>query len=282
MFAGLSGRYVYISQNNGSTWTNSSNGLPLSSNGNVNLIVNSSSVYALTDGGGIFRTQNNGTNWQNISSNLSNQNVRSLCFLGSDMIIGTIGGGIYISSNSGLSWQQKNSGLENLNVNAVTVVNSRIVAGTDHGVFISSNNGASWFGRNEGWSNPKILCFSMGSCLNVGTDSLMVWMRTVEQIVSVQNVSTIIPEEFSLEQNYPNPFNPTTRIKFDIAASSEGRTFLSVYNILGNEVAVLVNNNLKPGSYEVTFDGTNLSSGIYYCRLSSGNITQTKKMILMK
>ena len=285
MFAGLSGRYVYISQNNGSTWTNSSNGLPLSSNGNVNLIVNSSSVYALTDGGGIYRTQNNGSNWQNISSNLTNQNVRSLCFLGSNMIIGTIGGGIFFSSNSGLSWQQKNSGLENLNVNAVTVVNSRIVAGTDHGVYISSNNGESWFGRNEGWSNPKVLCFSMGSCLNVGTDSLMVWMRTVEQIVSVQNISSSVPDEFSLKQNYPNPFNPTTTIKFEIPVDVKSKTSdlkLIIYNILGREVATLVNEQLAPGTYTVDWNASSFSSGVYFYKLTTDGFNETKKMVLMK
>ncbi len=284
IFAGLTGRYVYISQNNGSNWTSVSNGLPVSTNGIVNLIANGSSVYALTDGGGIYKTQNNGSNWQNISSNLTNQNIRSLSFMGSNLIIGTIGGGIFISSNAGVSWQQKNSGLGNLNVNAVTVVNTRIVAGTNHGVYISSNNGVSWFERNEGWSNPKVLCFSMGTNLNVGTDSLMVWMRTVEQIVSVHNVSTIVPEEFSLEQNYPNPFNPSTKIRFDIAGGNNlaGMTTLKIFDIVGKEVATLVNEQLQPGTFEVTFDGTNLPSGIYYCRLSSGDITSTKKMILLK
>jgi len=263
--------------------------LPISTGGKILLTVNGSSVYAVTDGAGIYISQNNGSSWQNISSNLTNLNVRSLTFMGSNLIIGTIGGGIFISTNAGSLWSQKNSALGNLNVNALTVVGPRIVAGTDQGVYISSNNGASWFGRNEGWSNPKVLCFSMGTNLNVGTDSLMVWMRTVAEIVSVNNISNVIPEKFSLQQNYPNPFNPSTKIKFDIIPLLRGVgdargvfTSLKVYDLLGKEVATLVNEQLKPGTYEVTFDGANLSSGIYYYKLSSGDFIQTKKMVLMK
>jgi hypothetical protein len=100
--------------------------------------------------------------------------------------------------------------------------------------------------------------------------------------IGIKNISSEIPSSYSLSQNYPNPFNPVTKIKFDISANSVGQTFLSVYDLLGREVATLVNEQLQPGTYEVTFDGSNLPSGVYFYRLSSGNYIETKKMLMIK
>ncbi len=95
--------------------------------------------------------------------------------------------------------------------------------------------------------------------------------------------------DFSLEQNYPNPFNPTTKIKFtvgDAYYASPARVLLRVYDILGNEIATLVNEEKFPGTYEVEFISSsgirNLASGIYYYRLQAGSFNETKKMILIK
>ena len=86
--------------------------------------------------------------------------------------------------------------------------------------------------------------------------------------------------QFSLEQNYPNPFNPTTKIKFSIVESSPVK--LAVYNLLGEMVSLLVNNQMNPGNYEIDFDATGLPSGMYMYRLESGTNTISKKMMLMK
>ena len=95
-----------------------------------------------------------------------------------------------------------------------------------------------------------------------------------------------IPITFALEQNYPNPFNPTTIIRFSIpnVASdfSLSHTTLKVYNILGREIAVLVNKKQKPGYYEVKWDAGNHPSGIYFFKLTSGSFVQTKKAVLLK
>ena len=98
--------------------------------------------------------------------------------------------------------------------------------------------------------------------------------------VGITPVSTDIPKSFSLSQNYPNPFNPTSKIRFAVQTTS--LTALMVYDILGREVATLVNQQLQPGTYEVSFDGTNLPSGIYFYRLVAGNFVETKKMSLVK
>jgi len=110
---------------------------------------------------------------------------------------------------------------------------------------------------------------------------------TDEIVVSVQNEETI-PNAFSLEQNYPNPFNPSTKIRFTIpsviasAAKQSQFVSLKVYDVLGNEVTTLVNEDKPAGNYEVNFDARGLTSGIYFYKLSAGSFSQTKKMLLIK
>jgi hypothetical protein len=89
-----------------------------------------------------------------------------------------------------------------------------------------------------------------------------------------------IPFRTVLEQNFPNPFNPKTVVSYQLSAVSEVR--LSVYDLLGREVTVLVNERRGPGRYEAAFDGTNLSSGVYLCRMTAGKYVQTRKILLMK
>ena len=101
-------------------------------------------------------------------------------------------------------------------------------------------------------------------------------------LVEIANNTNAVPEKFNLHQNYPNPFNPVTKIKFDISKATVGQTFLSVYDIQGRKIATLLNEQLQPGTYEVTFDGSQLTSGIYFYQLKTENFLQTKKLILLK
>ena len=92
--------------------------------------------------------------------------------------------------------------------------------------------------------------------------------------------SQIIPDKFALEQNYPNPFNPSTVISWQLAVSRYVE--LSVYNVLGKKVATLVSEKMDPGTHNYTFEAKNLASGVYYYRLSAGDFTAVKNMILIK
>ncbi len=105
--------------------------------------------------------------------------------------------------------------------------------------------------------------------------------------VGIKNISTGIPTAFSLEQNYPNPFNPKTVIRFDVMRSPTGaivddKVVLKVYDVMGREVETLVNEKLAPGTYETTFDGSKLNSGVYFYRLQTERFTETKRMTLIK
>ncbi|MHB1049731.1 MAG: SdrD B-like domain-containing protein, partial [Bacteroidota bacterium] len=94
------------------------------------------------------------------------------------------------------------------------------------------------------------------------------------------NTVTTMPDRFQLEQNFPNPFNPTTTIRYGIARSGSVR--IGVYDVLGREIALLVNEEKDPGNYEILFDAENLTSGMYFVIIRSGEFIQSRKMILMK
>jgi photosystem II stability/assembly factor-like uncharacterized protein len=113
--------------------------------------------------------------------------------------------------------------------------------------------------------------------------------------VNVQNISSEIPSSFSLSQNYPNPFNPNTKIKFELPSVAEplwrkvygvsrgvGLVKLNVFDITGREVQTLVNEKLQPGTYETNFDGSNLTSGVYFYKLMTDGFTETRRMVLLK
>ena len=88
------------------------------------------------------------------------------------------------------------------------------------------------------------------------------------------------PEEFYLSQNYPNPFNPSTRIQYSV--NSTQKIVLKVFDLLGGEVATLVNEQKPAGKYEVEFIGSNLPSGVYFYKLQAGSFVETEKMVLIK
>jgi len=99
-------------------------------------------------------------------------------------------------------------------------------------------------------------------------------------IVGIRQESSIVPDNYSLSQNYPNPFNPVTIIKFELPKQSYVK--LTVFDILGREITTLVNSMKSAGTYIVDFDGSSLSSGIYYYRLETKDFTDVKKMMLLK
>ena len=99
--------------------------------------------------------------------------------------------------------------------------------------------------------------------------------------VGVEDEETLeIPSAFSLSQNYPNPFNPSTKIRYSIPQSSN--VVIKVFDVLGNEIATLVNEEKPVGIYEITWYAESLPSGIYFYRIQTGSFVETKKMVLMK
>jgi hypothetical protein len=111
------------------------------------------------------------------------------------------------------------------------------------------------------------------------SDDKISWYENLG-VVGIEGEQADIPQSFNLNQNYPNPFNPGTKIRFTI--SEFGFTILKVYDVLGNEVATLVNEEKHAGTYEVEWNASNVPSGIYFYQLQTDGYVQTKKMLLLK
>jgi len=137
------------------------------------------------------------------------------------------------------------------------------------------------------WPIPENLGYTNTTLQSGGTDGFALgdlnWFPTQKQqwlVTGVKSKENSVPSNFSLSQNYPNPFNPNTTINYQITKT--GLTTLKVYNLVGQEVATLVNGVVEAGSYKVSFDAAQLSTGVYFYTLHSGNFVETKKMILVK
>jgi enediyne biosynthesis protein E4 len=119
--------------------------------------------------------------------------------------------------------------------------------------------------------------------INISTNQIV--RLTEGQSIGIQQIGNEMPEGFNLEQNYPNPFNPITKIGFDIPANANAQTSnvkLSIYDITGKEINIIVNQELRPGRYEVDWNAVSRPSGVYFYTLNYGELTKTKKMMLVK
>ena len=155
-FAGTGGSGVFLSINNGTSWTAVNSGL---TNPDISsLAVSGSNVFAGTGSSGVFLSTNNGTGWKAVNSGLTNLDVTALAVSGSNIFAGTYGGGVFLSINSGARWTAVNSGLTNLDVTALAVTGGNTLAGTNGGgVFLSINNGTSWTAVNSGFTSNYAL-----------------------------------------------------------------------------------------------------------------------------
>ena len=102
----------------------------------------------------------------------------------------------------------------------------------------------------------------------------------MDYLTGIEPSANEIPTSFALYQNFPHPFNPVTLIKYDIPRT--GLVTITLYDVLGKEISKLVNESVKPGRYEITWDGKNFASGSYFYKIVSGDFTDIKKMILVK
>jgi hypothetical protein len=127
--------------------------------------------------------------------------------------------------------------------------------------------------------NVNMLTNTSADVTNAG-DPATATIYAGELPLSVGQASRDVPDGFALKQNYPNPFNPSTKIRFSVPG--KGYVSLKVFDLLGKEVATLVNEQLVPGDYERAFNAEGLTSGVYFYRLQAGGFVQTKKLLLLR
>ena len=282
LFAATNGG-TFLSSNNGTTWTPvDSGGFPPTSADA--LATSGTNIFAGTYDG-IFLSTNNGASWTAVSNGLPqyNHHVTAFAVSGSNLFAAISGSGVFITTNNGTSWTAVNTGLPiSFLVFALAVSGSNLFAGTySDGVFLSTNNGTSWTGVNTGLpQSASINAFAFSRTNVFAATGYGVWRRTLSELVSVQHMLSVLPKQFDLTQNYPNPFNPNTTIQFQLPHSSW--VSLKMYNTLGQEVALLVDEHKDAGYYQVQWNASKVPSGIYFYRLQAGNFVEVKKMLLVK
>jgi len=278
IFAGTQNNGVYLSTNNGSSWTQTS--LNNQTIFTLTLAYNGSVIYAGAYSG-LYISTNNGTIWYNMAA-ISNQDAYSIAIDGNKMFVGAYYG-VYKSTDGGANWY-----LTSLDKNVLALainINNILAATRNDGFYISINNGTSWTQRNEGLGDltGNAMCV-FNNYIFLGTDA-SVYRRPQSEVIGIKPISTEIPSSYSLSQNYPNPFNPTTKIRFDIPSivkSEKSNVKIIIYDALGREIAVLVNEQLQPGSYEVEWNALNYTSGVYFYTIRTEVYTETKRMVLIK
>jgi len=235
----------------------------------------------------IARTTNGGMNW-NYSSfyiNSNEGNLRDIHFLS-----GTEGfavsnvwngqGGISYTTNAGSNWTSQlfTSALNSLDF---PTGNIGYAVGYSGSILKTTDRGASWVSQTSGISDILRSIDFVDSLTGYATGDNGRILKTTNGGVTALNGNTgTIPDGFALHQNYPNPFNPGSKIKYQLSRTSPVR--ISVFDVLGCEIAILIHKIQKPGVYEIDFDGSKYPSGIYFYILEAGDYRETRKMMLVK
>ena len=290
---------AYKSTNAGTTWFSPNGGTQFDGNPSLGLSVsplNDDLVYVTTSpvssNAKVFRSTNGGNTWVNVTGTLPNRYLVDIAADPMDegsVLVTASGFGtphIYKSTDYGDTWIDIDNQLPDVPTSAVTIdpLNNKIIyLGNDIGVYVTTNGGTNWSEFKDGMPDAAIVMDLSVSKLNrklrAATHGNGVYQIDMLPVtVGVDPISSEL--SYKLNQNYPNPFNPVTNISYSIPKASDVE--LVVYDILGKEVTRLVSEYKSPGNYEVTWNGANFSSGVYFYRIKAGDFTQVRKMTLIR
>lgn len=232
-------------------------------------------IYAIKENGTLLLSRDAGRTWDTLYAGSQYYAIKDLVILPVDQLyIGSVDGLLY-SSDLGKHWQTI---IANQYVRYVSKLwcdnTGQFFAATGEGIFISSDAGHTWRQENSGMGRQSILAIvkSSDGYVYVGTQDFGIFQSRDRAFSPLQN--------FSLSQNYPNPFNARTRIDFTLNKSSLVR--LTIFDILGREIASLVNLTLPSGKYSVAWNNSEASSGMYFYRFQTDEAIVTRKMLLFR
>ena len=285
----------YKSADTGSTFVEISGNYPFRSPCDLLVMYDSSNVLFLADGvtgsgvAKIFKSVNGGYNWTDVHTNASSSEIPSMTNISFDKSIiyatNWPSGAIYRTTNYGDNWTllRTNSGsgwASDMCHEDPTLVHTGSYGSSS---WLSTDGGANFTTYTaSGGAGAGMIVPERGYQLNMMTGALLKLNIVYSVVTSVEEntITTLAPDKFRLYQNYPNPFNPVTRIKFDLPKSSSVK--IALYDNIGREVRTVLNEYRNAGTYEISIDGSSLSTGVYYYKLTAGSISETRKMILTK
>ena len=241
--------------------------------------ISSSVGFLQTVDGNLYKSADGGNTWNQISS-IPDYNI---LYIKDELNGWAIGNGVSKTVNGGTTWTKLISG----NFWDAVFFNSNYgwILGTDslgqNAIFYTVDGGIDWVRKSFGVQSKNLFIDFINEQKGWILFEDGTLMKTVNSgLTFVKEEELSFAENYLLNQNYPNPFNPSTKISWQSPVS--GWQTLKVYDVLGNEVATLVNEYRNAGSYEVNFNASKLSSGVYFYQLKTGDFIQIKKMILLK
>jgi|FLOH01.1.fsa_nt_gi hypothetical protein len=287
IYAGTYGNGVFKSQGSDESWIQKNNGL---SNTFVAALAYSSdlnTLFAGTHSNGVFYSTDGGGSWQ--ATALDNSDVHGLTVNTTGDVIAATQSGLFKINNNSNSWDNYETLISDTTFQTIGINKSGVLfAGTAlYGALLSYDNGNEWVEQNSGFvinglpvRSMTTFTFDQKGYAFAGTIGGGIFKST-DSITDIKENGQFHPELMYLEQNYPNPFSHTTSISYKVPQYS--KVILKVYDIVGKEVATLVNKDQAAGSYKVEFIADKLPGGVYTYSLvlmdRKGNIVQTKKMI---
>ncbi len=315
LYAG-SRKGIIVSTDNGNTW-NTNPSFPTGETWVLDVETDISGYIYAASYAGFYISSNGGINWEIAQGIEAGDTVTSLGvyqstnlnnshFAETPIIAGTTNGKIYKAPSGGVNFlkvfifalSSTSSDFIFFNkfilgaVRNISVLENSAQYGTTGGAIVSQDGGENWEFQNEGLPTNAIASFvavdpstlRAGSVFYLGlfdnqVGGARIFKRTFT-VTNIENTDNETVDNFNLEQNYPNPFNPSTKIRFDLPSS--GYASLKVYDMLGREIAELVNEELSAGIYEFTWNAHSLSSGTYFYELKTKEYSLRKKMMLLK
>jgi photosystem II stability/assembly factor-like uncharacterized protein len=282
IFAATDMHGIFRTTDRGASWKDVNAGL-VNPRGNVLQSNGKMLVAGMGTGGmgGVFVSTDLGLSWT--SAGLGLKSINSLAVNGDTLFASIHNGTLYRSTDIGVTWTNPPAAIANQYVTSLTVSGTNVFAASSYGgVFLSKDNGLSWNPVNTGLTNLHIYGLgASGSHLYAESNDGRIWRRPLEQMITlVDHLLSDSPHTFLLHENYPNPFNPSTAIRYGLPLKSA--VHLTVFNTLGQQVAVLQNGEQEAGYHEVKFDASKLASGVYLYRMQAGSYVETKKLVIVR
>ena len=286
---------IYFTSNSGFNWIQNV------SNTNVHLnsiqFLNINTGFACGESGILCKTTNSGQNWVvDIPIPAITRSLKQIYFINSltGFLVGnkTYYQGLYRTNrillrttDQGNNWNSMINDTiygQNNGLNSIYFVNSQtgFLVNNTNQIFITTDQGSVW-SLSSSPVSEKFYCvnFINNETGWIGGSNGLV-LSTGLLNIGINHIGNSVPKQYLLHQNYPNPFNPVTNIKFDIPQRSNVK--ISVYDILGKEISVLVNEELNTGTFEVNWDASNFPSGVYFYKIETEDYSESKKMVLVK